>query len=175
MSYTGVHKIKANGEVENVGDAHNSHGWCMHIWRSLDGVYRAGCGAMEYQKLWKMFGKPPMTERDAIVLGATFDAVWIKQEELPRLIAALESFWETHKTIRIDGNLMAVVPTIPRVIGFLKEIAADATARGACFHGTSTTDDPWFGTAASEDEDSPRFVFGKDTTTRHGGPWELFG
>lgn len=175
MSYTGVHKISADGTVKNVGDVRNSSGWCMHIWRSLAADYSVPVRMFEYEPLWEMFGKSPMSERDSIVLGATFDAVWVKHENLSRLIAALESFWTSHSTmVDMDGRTVGVVATIPGVVSLLKDIASDATARGACFYATSTTDDPWYGKPEGEDEDAPRFVFGKDTTTRHGDPFELF-
>lgn len=179
MSYTGVHKITADGTVESVGDVSNSHGWCMHIWCSLNAKYRVGCWTFAFEPLWKLFGTKRLSERDSIVLGATFDAVWVKQSDIPRLVAALESFWAEHSTVRdrLDGAVHTVSPTIPGVVAHLKAIASDETARGACFYATSITDDPWYGENTDERDgydESSRFVFGKDTVTRHGAPWELF-
>ena len=70
MGYTAVHKIKANGEVENVGEARSSHGWCTHVWSTMADKYGVDVRGFKYEPPWAMFGKPPMSERDSIVMGA---------------------------------------------------------------------------------------------------------
>lgn len=190
MSCVEIYAINRDGDVVDFGEARNSHGYAPHIWEVLS---QKLCGtsfpwSSKDVPVWKKFRDPSVSENERIVLGATYDAVWIKRENIPRLVTALEAFWEKHATIYPQETRpsmfstpvpVAVYRTIPALIEILVKIAADDKYRGVCFNATSVNGNPWRVREPQEGEDyddDPRaFNFDKDTQDTNGNePWELF-
>jgi len=151
MSYTTVYKINADWSVQAVGDARNSNGWAMLIWRLLSKKHGHPEFSMGDFPIWKEVGTGKLSPRDELVLVATFDRVWIQKAGLPKFIAALTSYWETDAWVDGRDGLERPVSTILQVIELLKQADASEGSQGACFHTTSLSDDFW--TRYNEEED----------------------
>ena len=175
MSCVRTYKITQDGKVLSHEDVRNPWGCAMYVWTTMTEKYLGKTpGFCDNFPVWKLFATPKMSERDSIVMGFTFDGVWIKRENIPRLVTALRSFWEDHHTSRWpDGTVHEVVPTIPRVADILEGIATDETIKGVCFNQTSVCSNPWW-VRTGEDEGRP-FDFTVDTKDLNDHePWELF-
>ncbi len=149
MHSVAVHAIAPSGEVVPYGTVPNAHACSLHILRSLSGKY--GCrfdpfGVYRAAELTRLFGSPTLDEDDAIVLGFTFEHVWVRSDNLERLAAALEGFWSEHsRAVALTGESFEVEPTIPRVVELLRRAAGDEEVRGVCFDQTSVAPSVWIG------------------------------
>ena len=170
MSSVSVNKIGADGTVCGFRDVRNAMAGAMWVWTTLNEKYagpqRDIMAAMLKPPCWALAGKGAMSDRDCLVCGFTFDAVWVARENCTALADALDSFYAEHAPA---GD---VVPTLRGVAEALREVAADEGVRGACFQQTSVTNDPW---EMDDGDDCRMFTFGADTTDANGNePWELF-
>lgn len=156
MSHVGIHRINdTTGAVEHFWEVRNAMAGALWLWRTLDLAY-TGQFSMLSPACWRLANAGAMSDRDCLVCAWTFDGAWVAREHLPALADALEQFFAEHGA--------DVAPTIPGVVAALREVAADEGARGACFHQTSVTSDPWWMPGAGDDEEDEgrAFVFGKD-------------
>lgn len=191
MSRIEIYAIMArDGEVIRYDEAYNAPACALHIWDTLSWKYCCEAFALhsaESPRVWELFATDRMALRDSIVLGFTYDRVWVKRENLPRLVKALRSFWEdhfdmfeTHRMTYPKPERKPIVDTIPRVADILERMSKDETIRGACFNQTSVCSNPWLTKvpdADPEDYDNryKRFNFDNDPTLPNGKPpWELF-
>lgn len=174
MSRVTVYAIRNDGQVESFGDARCAPACAMHIWHEL---YKQWFNKpMPFgdscESLWREFYNPQRPELERIAMGFTFDTVWVKRENIERLVDALKAFWRGHAFIDYRGCAHAVSDTIPKVVDLLERVAVE-DVRGVCFQQTSVADTVWW-MRDGEDDDGHMFVFGKDEETRYGTPFELF-
>lgn len=174
MSRVTVFKIDQKADVVHYAEIRNGIAGGLFIWMRLSPA--AGLGEFNMVTaalgggcpLWEAFGTSKLTEDESIAIGFTFDNVWVKRENLPRLAKALQSFWS-----RFGGGETA--PTIPGIIESVRQLAEDETCRGACFWQTSVSGTEWILPPPDDDSDSRGFNFDTDKVTGTGkAPWELF-
>lgn len=164
MSSCEVYAIGIDGDVHYYDAARNAWGGAMHIWHTL-GEKRLGRELSVFQgydRVWKLFGTPALQPWENVALGFTFDRVWVRRENLPRLADALAEFWLQHHH---------PAPTIPALVEIIRRAAADEAVRGLCFNQTSVCSNPWR-VRLGEDEGRP-YNFDRDGHGE-GGHWELF-
>lgn len=172
MSYVTIYQIEANGDVVECAEGSNNHVFAPIVWDMLGYKYGFMNKALHpysladpgLNKLWTTWPDPKMTRMEQVLLGATFDRVWIKREMLPELIEACEWFLREHvlkphpalnwKTNQMedsffDSRALAGCTEGPEslrrkgIIPALKEIYEDPTARGAAFNCCSAVAPFW--------------------------------
>lgn len=169
MSHVGIKRINdATGEVEAFAEVRNAMAGALWIWMTLDQAYGHRFSMLS-PACWRLANAGAMSDRDCLVCGWTFDGAYILREHLPALADALEQFFAEHGA--------DIAPTIPGVAAALRQLAGDPAARGACFHQTSVTDNPWWlpGRSGDCDDEGSPFAFGLDTKDANGRePFEVF-
>lgn len=177
MSYVTIFQVMANGDVLEVGEGSNNHTFAPLVWNYLGKKYGYGDDVMAYGKredlkrMWKEWPSPKMTRLEHILLGATFDHVWIPRELLPELIEACELFYKEYiAPVRMERNWKGVLEPQSYdsrtlmgdefanppgteyhnkhygrkgIIPCLKEILEDPTSRGVAFNCCSAVSDFW--------------------------------
>jgi hypothetical protein len=181
MSYATVYVIRPNGDVEHYDDAQNALAGASYIWDVYEkefGFLDAGRHPMltgEY-KCWAKFKDPNAPLEKRIVIGFTFDDVWVRRDRIPQLVDALRLFWRDHskRWDSFEGKWSAVVPTIATLADII-ERAGKEDIRGVCFQQTSVSDNAWLLPGPTEDDEWRPFNFDRDKLTAYDGePWELF-
>lgn len=163
MSRMVIYRVKADGEVRRLGEASNAWGGAMLIWTALceaNGLGPIGYGA-NLEPLWSMFGKGKLSRRDEIILGMTFDRVWVKRETVPELVEAMRSFYKQYGAGKV-ATLLAAADVLQK---WFDEHPDD---RGVAFNQTSVSESLWSVYIEEEDEKRPYNI---DTDTK--GHWEL--
>lgn len=144
MSALEIYYVAADGDVEWLGEVRNPHGGAPWIWRVLSAKYGvddpfqySNSNSDKGEALWKLHDSGRLTEAENTLLGWTFDAVWVKRENVPRLVAAVEAWWPDNRKqwSEFDHKFFDVTPTLPGMVEVLKNLPADA--RGVCFNQTS--------------------------------------
>lgn len=94
MSYAEVWRFRRkNGKAQFANEAMNANGFYIHVWMVLGEKYDMPyIPGQERPSVWNLFGGERMSVEDQIVMGSTFDRFIVRQENLPRLIVALEKF-----------------------------------------------------------------------------------
>lgn len=168
MSYVTIYRVEANGNVIEEGEGSNNHTFAPLIWQILG--YKHGYmnkalhpyslmdpGLMVMFKDWP---SPKMSRLEQILLGSTFDFVWVKRDLLPELIEACEWFlnehvlkvndWRTgapaqatydNRTLQGDGT--DSIHKREGIIACLKRIYEDPTTLGAAFNCCSAVQSFW--------------------------------
>lgn len=110
MSYVTLLKVKKTGEVTSYATVANNHGFAPLVWgyfgkkfKTYSGPYNIMMDEKALKATWKLFGSGKLDALDNILMGATFDRVWIKHERLPLFIEALERF---HKEFIEPGGFV---------------------------------------------------------------------
>jgi len=171
MSRVVVYKILPDGDAIEHGEARNAMAGALWIWNTLAKERGLSLDLLRFEPLWELFCTDRLSRDQSIVLGFTFDGVWIRRENLPRVVAPLRAFWRANVSTRVGASQIS--PTIP-VICDLLESAAALDIRGVCFNQTSVNANPWW-IAPEDDEEGRPFNFDRDTQNSHGtAPWELF-
>lgn len=135
MSYTTVYKIAADGSLHDGGQAKNSRGFACLVWTQLGNAYGLPENySMPELPIWKELATGKLTEDEDIVMGATFDRVWVRKEGLPRLVSALRAFYEKYGQGKVD-TILGVANLIESFMG--------EDVRGACFQVTSLSSQLW--------------------------------
>ena len=170
MSYATVFQIRENGQVEDFADVRNGMAGAPVIWRELSKKYRVddpmSFGGDKGAAFWKLFADPRVSRGDKIVIGFTFDAVWVRRDHNPELVEALRAF---------DRQYCAgIVPTIAGLATALQRLHDEKpSARGACFQMTSVSDAIW--SIEDGEDEYRRFDFSRDSKTKGDHePYELF-
>ena len=148
VSYCTIYAIDAAGDVLYAGTAKNNHGFAPHVWAVLakkHAIRGPLFGGDEDQgRFWRLFNSGQLSERDNIVLGATYDRVFIARVNVHRVVDALRSFYEENSWVTShDGYRYQVVETMLGVARVLDEVAGDVTCRGVCFNLCSANQNPW--------------------------------
>ena len=145
MSYVKILAVRSNGDVVTFGTAKNNHGFAPLVWEKLAKKYkvpRSGSYLMmddvALRALWDMFDGDKLSELDKLLLGATFDRVWVKRETIPKLVEACRAF---HKEYVADNNLVATVDATADKLEELLEAQPDAL--GVAFNMCSAIDSFW--------------------------------
>lgn len=164
MSSLEVYKVQLDGSVVAAGSARNS--WCgaFLIWKRLGEKYGTEFDLLKPKPTWDLFGSGRMSRQEDLVMGLTFDAVWIAREHLAEVCAALRVFVKHH--VRAGE-----APTLAKAISILEPMIDDETVRGACFNVTSVNSNPWNLYDESADENRSVIV-GKDTEDANGNEIE---
>lgn len=157
MSTFTVHLIQLNGEVSDDRDFKNANAVQPLIWRALCEKYKRPFSLLD-MPLFQMLFTGELTDDEALCVAFTLDAVWVKKENIPRLVYALEVFWELY------GSKDFAV-TLPNVIAYLKECAA-VDIRGVCF-SISLVESAWSLSDPDGENERP-FNFDKDKHTALG-------
>lgn len=173
MSYVTIFKIEANGDVVDYAEGRNNHTFAPIVWDVLGYKHKYMDKSLHPYSLqdpglnamWAAWPDPKMSRMEQILLGSTFDRVWIKRETLPELIEACEWFLREHvlkphkarsyktgvmedsyygsRTLAGCGENVAEGLRSPGIIRALKEIYADETSRGAAFDCCSANASFW--------------------------------
>lgn len=204
MSRCELYAIHHDGSIHHYGDAKNSWGGAMHIWDTLARKYFqrpfgppiSAEDKAFHEDFWQEFYRAPprLKPHERIVLGFTYQRVWVKRANLLRLAGALQVFWDHHhKGYDRFGAPFPIAPTILEILAHVKNAAQDEALKGLCFNQTSVDSDAWevpmtYAEAleagyprdeyTEEDHAAERprrmFDFSKDTEVHGGVPWELF-
>lgn len=169
MSYVTIYKVLENGDVVEHAEGSNNHTFAPLVWDFFLAKYGYGTGAGRftdsyYTALWRAWPDPKMPRLEQVLLGATFDRVWLKREAIPELIEACEWFLREHvrkprqvADWRTNGQTVAAtyddrtlagdgpdsIHKRSGIIKALKEIFEDPTARGAAFNCCSAVSSFW--------------------------------
>lgn len=143
MSYTTIYKINSDGALSTEASARNSNGFAMLVWTAMGEAYRmpfdlfAGMFGHPGGEvlIWKAFATGQLTEDDDIVLGSTFDRVWVRQDGLKRYSAALRAVYAKYGTGKVD--------TLLQIADIVDGMAAE-NGRGVAIMTTSLSDNLWF-------------------------------
>ena len=147
VSYVSVYAVRQSGDVECIGEARNNHGFAPLVWDYLGekcGIDVGGFGSTRdanLERLWKLFkpgGGGALDEPDNVLLGATFDRVWLKRERLPLLFDAVRRFTEEY--VRPRGRVETAAECV-RLIE--EELVRDSALAGVCFNMCSAVDSYW--------------------------------
>lgn len=142
MSRCEIYAFDQKGDAQYYGDAQNAWGGAMAIWMEMSKAYGLTYSMMsETCPLWERFNSGRigyrLDKRDDIVLGFTFDRVWVRKENIGKLIDALQSFYDE----RISTK--DIVPTIVGIVEVLRKAAGDEGIQGVAFNQTSVSDAFW--------------------------------
>lgn len=178
MSYVTIYKVEQNGDVVDFAEGTNNHVFAPLVWDIFLAKYGYDGGKGRYaddryDAMWKAWPDPKMPRIEQVLLGATFDRVWIKRETIPALIEACEWFLKEHikkphkrldyktntmvdsfyddralagdpeEMMGFDGKMMKLTRRNPGIIAALKQIYEDPTARGAAFNCCSAVSSFW--------------------------------
>ncbi|MGG5319266.1 hypothetical protein [Enterococcus sp. AZ072] len=159
MSTTEIYAVIKNGDVTPYGEAQNSWLGGMHVWNSLNEKYDLNDGMMfGFKKTWGHFNKGFYEGYEDILLGSTFDKVYVSKRNFDRLIEGFQKYWETHPASNFDEQI--------EVIKSMQEVDE---VIGVAWCQTSVADDLWdFGYDEEADETIPYNI---NLGDKH---WELF-
>lgn len=180
MSYVTIYKIEANGDVVEYGEGSNNHVFAPIVWDVLGYKYKYMNKALHpyslmdpgLKDMWKAWPDPKMPRLEQVLLGATFDFMWCKREQVPELIEACEWFLREHvhkkrmernykgemeergyddralagdpdEMMGFDGKMQKVLSPRKGIIRCLKEIYEDPTSRGIAFNCCSAVGSFW--------------------------------
>lgn len=177
MSQLRVYAIHSDGEVDHYGDVSNPFAVCVHVWSTLARKHGVANPMYGGTALWDLAGVGALDDVDELVLGFTFDASWIRRENVPELSEALRVFWDDARFVNGDPD-RKVAPSIPRLCDLLDAFVRDPDAgTGLCFNQTSVNENPWQVRTDDENEEGEHrrpFVFGQDERDLNGHiPFEL--
>lgn len=153
MSYISLFTFLPDGDAHEQAQIRNATAGALWIWRALDHKYRTRCSILQYGKLWKLFNTGKLSELDNITMGVSFDRVWVKKENLPKLIEALKAFSNEfcEQPVQISSPFdfaaaqdgpVKVDDTIPRLIAALKA-CLEMDILGVAFNHTSVGEAFW--------------------------------
>jgi len=180
MSRCEIYAFDQKGDARMYGEARNAWGGAFAIWQEMSKahglVFNPGAGLSENNvPLWDRFKSLP--ERDDVVLGFTFDRVWVRKEKIGKLADALQSFYD------VCIKHLDIAPTIVGIVEVLRKAAVDADVQGVAFNQTSVSSAFWHKYPPSpheecEDEDcEPCFLADNGrpyNLNSDEGHWELF-
>lgn len=167
MSYVAIYMVDESGDVRSYGEAHNNHGYAPMVWQYLTvqyGLHPTGKPydlepVWNYKPLWGLFNrKERLSPSDRLLLASTFDAVWIKREDLPPLVEALRAFDECYiqpnRLVRTMHRSAEVIETL------LEEFPSTI---GAAFDQCSASQSFWKVLDSEDDEECRPYNVFKDT------------
>ena len=96
MSYTEIFSISPN-HCHSLGETQNAWKGAMYIWNQIAQKYfglesfPAFDRGMQ-KRVWNANNEHPLTDDEIIVLGSTMDRVFVKAQDVPRLVEAFERY-----------------------------------------------------------------------------------
>jgi len=173
MSYVTIYAVQADGDVIEIATARNNRVAAPLVWRVLGTKYRyLDHGPHPFfledpgiPKMWSEWPSPRMSHTENVLLGSTFDNVWVARDALPELIKGWEWFLAEHiRPGRLDDRAAI------GIIDALRQALGDATLRGVAFNMCSANDSPW----EVEDEDGGVCLpLNIDSPPEDSAAWEL--
>jgi hypothetical protein len=179
VSYTEIYKFNKIGNAEFIGETQNSHLFHSSVWAIIeekylepfipewsksfpsmkkDAYFRSSTEDM--YEIWNVFDSKEISDIDRIVLGATFDNMIIKREDLPELIEAFKEFYIENVDLIVKANNNK---TVGLSIGHIAEIVQkemeDDPEMIAVGFGISLNGDNWEIYEDSNDECRPYNLF----------------
>lgn len=145
MSRVTVYAIRKNGDVEEIGEAHNAMAFVPVIWKYLalkTGVITSPDVYVDQEVLTRLWSKDTRQRLDLLdhtLLGLTFDRAYLKALRIPVLLAAIRRFNETYSDLN-RGNPPA--PVIAQIVEV--ELMRAPELHGICINGTSVSDSFWY-------------------------------
>lgn len=152
MSYITVYGIRPDGEVVPLNRAVRcAPAFAPVVWAMMGMKYGVEpeftpplnvrgfadpyYGRNAIENIWPLLKDPRLPEADKLLLGCTYDAVWLKRERIPALVAAIEAF--TADWVRPRGQVEAALE-VARLMEFAPGICI-----GFCFNMTSVVASFW--------------------------------
>ncbi len=159
MSRTEIYAVEQNGDVVAFDDVQNAWLGGMHVWDKLSESYSFNESLFQgFEKTWGAFNKGVYETFEDIVLGSTFDMVWVKKENINKLMESFIKYCDKYE----GSNLL-------KQVEIFKEIQKDDDYIGVAWCQTSVADDLWdYGYDEDSDESIPYNINKGD---KH---WELF-
>lgn len=114
MSYVEIVKIKKDNTFESVGRVQNASSHHQVVWNYFAQKYlgleffNTHSSLIEQQKLWDLFEDERLTKNERIILGATYDFVLVKKEDISLVIDAFKSF-ENESNLSEQADILAYV------------------------------------------------------------------
>lgn len=156
---------KETGDSRRYGEASNAFGGAYTIWESLSRKYDVTFSLMsDAIQIWSLADTDKISTNDNTVLKFTFDRVWVRRDNIHRLVTPLRAFCVEF----IDGKQIA--KTLPALIEILERAAQDEAIEGVSFNQTSVCANPWWVRNEDDEYDDGRpYNLRKDSNH-----WELF-
>ena len=171
MSYVTIYAVQASGDVTEIDDASNNHAGAPLVWRVLGTKYEY-LDPLQHpfflvdpgvEVMWDEWPSPRMSITENVLLGSTFDNVWVDRSALPLLIQGWSEFHAEHiRPNRIDERCAV------GIIAALREAHEDTSVRGVAFNMCSANDSPW---EVNDGEDW--LPFNVDSPPADSCAWEL--
>lgn len=159
MSTTEIYAVKKNGDVVAYDSVQNAWLGGMHVWNNLSTTYSFNEMLFQgFKKTWGAFDKGVYEPFEDIVLGSTFDKVWVKKENIDTLVEAFDKYSDKY-----NGS------NLPEQVLVFREIQKCNDNIGVAWCQTSVSDDIWnYGYNEDDDELIPYNIKKGDSH------WELF-
>lgn len=97
-----VFTMLMNGDVVSYDKALNHHSYAPNIWRALGAKYKFLdpyadiLNDARVQQLFRAVGTGKMNREEDLLVGSTYDFVWIRNDGLPQFVTALDHFCKEH-------------------------------------------------------------------------------
>ena len=185
MSCVEVYYIDSKGDVRMFAEAHNAFGGAMLIWMAIKEKYDIQTSFFDWAPVWRLAGLNTTPQHERIVLAFTFDNVWVKKENIQKLIDALSQFESELPADRKGNN-----STLQQLLEIFRKANSDSDVHGLCFNQTSVNGNPWrkqmlYAEAVetikgmtpdrfAEERPERRFNFNRDKEIDGRSVWELF-
>lgn len=158
MSYVEIFVIEADGQVASFDRVHNPHGWFPAVWDYAAEKHGIGkrfhLHEAEHRAVWNLFRDGRLTPTERLMMGATFDRVWIRRARCAELADALDVFHDFLMTREPDcaptARSMAVI--------IRRALAEKPDLMGVCFNGTSVSQVLWNAPPEPAEEDSAGLI-----------------
>jgi hypothetical protein len=152
MSYTTVYLIRSSGDLEEIVELQNAHGFAPYVWSVLCkrylGAAAAWCTEEDAEKLWALGydKKVPRAWRAALL--CTYDFALIEHNRFCEVAGLLREFSK-------DTYSVSCVCHFSEIVRLLEQHASDTDVIGMCFYPSSISDNLWFEYDGAEGEDRP--------------------
>lgn len=167
MSYFVVNIINHDGTIIPHKYICSALAFNFFIWQTLSDKYLDGVINFYHRKEFpKLFKSKVLPKFEKIVLGMTFDGVWIKKENFNEIINALHKF---------RRNVNSVALTLDLIKQVIKDLL-EKDIRGICFHHDTSINNFWLIKSDSNKDILQYFNF--DNNKEHplfNQTFELFG
>jgi hypothetical protein len=122
-----VFTVLMNGDVVSYGKALNHHSYAPNIWRALGNKYKFIdpyadiLNDSRVQQLFRAVGTGKMDREDDLLVGSTYDFVWIRKEGLRQFVSALRNFCREHTWDLSRNNIADVLNSYGTLPSKIKE------------------------------------------------------
>lgn len=132
MSFTELHQVTLDGDVDFCEEYHNSWRGAMLVWDAMAKHY--GLSFLgQRQAVWDLYKNEAVPLGLRVTMASTFDNVMVKSENIPRLIVAIGEFGQIFGD---NGNLGLQVEA-------LQALYEGGDCFAVCWNQTSVNANPW--------------------------------